>query len=68
MDAFLLTYPPQQNSMQNVRGRKNILQTHTPRRQNQCELRGETLNYKMVAMDDFKPAYLGIHWCHEFSF
>ena len=31
-------------------------------------LRGETLNYKMVAMDDFKPAYLGIHWCPEFSF
>ena len=22
----------------------------------------------MVAMDDFKPAYLGIHWCPEFSF
>ena len=31
-------------------------------------LRGETLNYKMVAMDDFKPAYLGIHLCPEFSF
>ena len=31
-------------------------------------LRGEILNYKMVAMDDFKPAYLGIHWCPEFSF
>ena len=24
--------------------------------------------YKMVAMDDFKLAYLGIHWCPEFSF
>ena len=34
----------------------------------QCSLRGETLNYKVVAMDDFKPAYLGIHWCPELSF